>query len=65
MVEDELTGFELAGASHGHPGRRRLDLDLGDQGLVVLNGAATVTISNVAAGNGIAHVVNAVLAPGG
>ncbi len=33
-----------------------------DQGLIVLNGASRITISNVAGGNGLAHVIDAVLA---
>ena len=34
-----------------------------DGGFIVLNGAATITLSNVEASNGIAHVVNTVLTP--
>ena len=36
-----------------------------EQGFIVLNGASTVTVSNVAGSNGLAHVVNAVLIPPG
>jgi uncharacterized surface protein with fasciclin (FAS1) repeats len=34
-----------------------------DAGQIVLNGASTVTITNVLGSNGVVHVVNAVLAP--
>jgi uncharacterized surface protein with fasciclin (FAS1) repeats len=66
VVADDLDGFELAGLD-SVTSAQGADIQITvDNGSIVLNGASTVTIANVAASNGTAHVVNAVLqAPGG
>ena len=65
VVEEELSGFELADASSVTSAEGGSISVSVEQGLVVLNGESTVTISNVAGGNGLAHVVDVVLSPGG
>jgi uncharacterized surface protein with fasciclin (FAS1) repeats len=63
VVADDLDGFELA-ALDAVTTVQGGDIQVAvDSGSIVLNGASTVTISNVAASNGTAHVVNAVLQP--
>jgi uncharacterized surface protein with fasciclin (FAS1) repeats len=62
-VEDDLTAFELTeltevASALGAP----IGIQLSD-GFIVLNDAATITISNVDASNGVVHVINAVLTP--
>lgn len=63
VVEGELTGFDLqAVTSLTAADGSELSITV-DQGLTIIDGQATITVSNVAADNGLAHVVNAVLAP--
>jgi uncharacterized surface protein with fasciclin (FAS1) repeats len=60
-VEDDLTAFELLELetiTTAQGGEIAITID---QGLIVLNGASTVTVANVVGGNGTAHVVNVVL----
>jgi uncharacterized surface protein with fasciclin (FAS1) repeats len=63
QVEDVLSGFELADLTTVETAQGGAISVAVIQGLIVLNGASTVTISNVTGSNGIAHVVNAVLIP--
>jgi uncharacterized surface protein with fasciclin (FAS1) repeats len=65
LVEDELTGFEIQtmpSLTTAQGADIAVTVDLGQ---IILNGSSTVTVSNVAASNGIAHVVNRVLLPTG
>ena len=65
VVEDDVSGFELPAASS------LVTLQGGeiavstDGGPVLLNDVSTVTLANVAAANGVAHVVDTVLLPPG
>jgi len=63
VVEEELDGFDLQttpSLATAEGGEIAVTVD---QGLVVLDGVATVSITNVRGNNGIAHVVNSVLLP--
>ena len=63
VVEDNLSGFELMGMT-SVPTAQGTDLSSSvEAGQIVLNGASTVTVSNVLGSNGTAHAVNAVLIP--
>jgi uncharacterized surface protein with fasciclin (FAS1) repeats len=65
LVEDELTGFEIQ-ATPSLTTAQGTDIAVTvDLGQIILNGSSTVTVSNVTASNGIAHVVNSVLLPTG
>jgi uncharacterized surface protein with fasciclin (FAS1) repeats len=65
VVDDDLSGFELEGMS-AVPTAQGTDVTISvEAGQIVLNGASTITISNVVGSNGTAHVVNAVLIPPG
>ncbi|MGH8950211.1 MAG: peptidoglycan-binding protein [Acidimicrobiia bacterium] len=65
VVEDDLSGFDLqALASVATAQGSELAISV-EAGQIVLNGASTVTVSNVIGGNGRSHVVNAVLIPPG
>lgn len=65
VVEDSLSGFELMGMT-SVPTAQGTDLSISvEAGQIVLNGASTVTVSNVLGSNGTAHAVNAVLIPPG
>jgi uncharacterized surface protein with fasciclin (FAS1) repeats len=64
-VEDNLSGFALAGVSSVTTAQGSDVAVAVDQGQIVLNGAALVTVTNVPGSNGVAHVVNAVLIPPG
>lgn len=65
IVEGDVSGFDLPAATS------LVTLQGGeitvaiDGGLVVLNGASTVSLANVASDNGVAHVVTTVLLPPG
>ncbi len=65
VVEDNLSGFDLAGTSSVTTAQGSDIAVSVDQGLIVLNGSSTITVANVAGSNGTAHVVNVVLAPPG
>jgi peptidoglycan hydrolase-like protein with peptidoglycan-binding domain len=61
VVEDAVNAFELSSMPDVASAQgASITISL-DQGLIVLNGASRITISNVAGGNGFAHVVDAVL----
>lgn len=65
VVEDDLDGFEIQGESSLPTAQgAEIAVSVAD-GVTVLNEVATVTISNVDASNGMAHVINAVLLPPG
>ena len=64
VVESNLSAFDLTGMSAVPTAQgSQIAISVAD-GQIVLNGASTVTISNVGS-NGTAHVVNAVLIPPG
>ncbi len=65
VVEDDLNGFELGDVSAVTTAQGSDIAVSVDQGQIVLNGSSTVTVTNVPGSNGIAHVVNVVLAPPG
>jgi peptidoglycan hydrolase-like protein with peptidoglycan-binding domain len=65
VVEEELSAFDLVDASSVTPAEGGPIPVSVEQGLLVLGGTATVTITNVAGGNGLAHAVDTVLIPGG
>jgi peptidoglycan hydrolase-like protein with peptidoglycan-binding domain len=63
VVQDELSAFELAQVTTvvtAQGGEIAVTLD---GGFIVLNDTTTITITNVVGGNGVVHVVNAVLIP--
>ncbi len=65
VVADDLTAFELAeleSVTTEQGGTIGITVE---GGAIVLNGAATATITNVIGSNGVAHAVNAVLTPTG
>ena len=65
VVESNLSAFDLTGMSAVPTAQgSQIAISVAD-GQIVLNGASTVTISNVVGSNGTAHVVNAVLIPPG
>lgn len=65
VVEANLSGFDLEGMTSVTTAQGS-DLAISvENGLIVLNGVSTVTVANVIASNGTAHVVNAVLLPPG
>jgi uncharacterized surface protein with fasciclin (FAS1) repeats len=63
VVEDNLSAFELMGLGSVVTAQGAELIISVDAGQIVLNGASTVTITNVLGSNGVVHVVNAVLAP--
>jgi uncharacterized surface protein with fasciclin (FAS1) repeats len=63
FVEDDLTAYELVEAAEVTTSQGGSITVAVDGGFIVVNGTSTVTVSNVEASNGIAHVVNAVLTP--
>jgi peptidoglycan hydrolase-like protein with peptidoglycan-binding domain len=65
VVEEELSAFDLLDTSSVTPAEGGPISVSVEQGLIVLDGASTVTITNVAGGNGLAHAVDTVLVPGG
>jgi peptidoglycan hydrolase-like protein with peptidoglycan-binding domain len=65
VVEEELSAFDLLDTSSVTPAEGGPISVSVEQGLLVLDGASTVTITNVAGGNGLAHAVDTVLVPGG
>jgi peptidoglycan hydrolase-like protein with peptidoglycan-binding domain len=65
LVEEELSAFDLLDASSVTPAEGGPISVSVEQGLLVLDGTSTVTITNVAGGNGLAHAVDTVLIPGG
>jgi uncharacterized surface protein with fasciclin (FAS1) repeats len=63
VVEDEVTGLELA-TTTSLASAQGTDIAVAVvDGLIVLNEVSTVAVSNVDSSNGLAHVVNAVLIP--
>lgn len=65
VVEDLVTGFDLLEATSLPTAQgSEIVVEVVD-GVIVLNEVSTVTVANVAAANGVAHVVNAVLVPPG
>ena len=65
LVEDLVTGFDLQAASSLPTAQGGEISVLVAQGVIVLNEASTVTVTNVDGSNGVAHVINAVLVPPG
>lgn len=63
VVEGALSGFDLQGSESLATLQGAEVAVTVDQGLVTLNGAVVVTITNIDAGNGVAHAVNGVLIP--
>jgi transforming growth factor-beta-induced protein len=61
VVDGSVSGFELQGLSSVSTSQGSDLIVSVDQGQILLDGIATVTVSNVVGGNGLAHVVNAVL----
>ena len=64
-VQDNLSGFDLAGVSSVTTAQGSDIAVTVDQGQIVLNGSSLITVSNVPGSNGVAHVVNSVLIPPG
>jgi len=65
VVDGTHTGFDVQAAT-SLTTMQGADITItSDQGLVILNGVATVTMSNIDSPNGLAHVINAVLLPPG
>jgi len=65
VVDGALNGFDVQAAT-SLATLQGADIAItSDQGLVILNGVATVTMSNIDSSNGLAHVINAVLLPPG
>ncbi len=65
LVQDLVTGFDLQEAD-SLPTAQGSEISIQvAQGIIVLNEIATVTVTNVAGSNGVAHAVNAVLVPPG
>ena len=63
LVNDLVTGFDIQAASSLATAQGgEISVQVTD-GIIVLNEAATVTVTNVEGSNGVAHVVNAVLVP--
>jgi uncharacterized surface protein with fasciclin (FAS1) repeats len=63
VVEGDLTAFDISAEESlvtAQGGEISITVE---NGLLVLNGLSTVSIANVDASNGVAHVVNAVLVP--
>ena len=65
MVDANLSGFDLMGTTSVTTAQGSDVAITVDNGQLVLNGASTVTVSNVIGSNGTAHIVNAVLIPPG
>jgi uncharacterized surface protein with fasciclin (FAS1) repeats len=65
VVDDNLTGFELEGMTSVTTAQGADIAVSVEDGQIVLNGASMVTVANVIGSNGVAHVVNEVLAPPG
>ena len=63
VVEDEVTGFELATTTSLVSAQGAEIAVAVVDGLIVLNEVSTVAVANVDSANGLAHVVNAVLIP--
>jgi uncharacterized surface protein with fasciclin (FAS1) repeats len=63
VVEDEVTGLELATATSLVSAQGSEIAVAVVDGLIVLNEISTVAVANVDSSNGLAHVVNAVLVP--
>jgi uncharacterized surface protein with fasciclin (FAS1) repeats len=63
VVEDEVTGLELATATSLVSAQGSEIAVAVVDGLIVLNEISTVAVANVDSSNGLAHVVNAVLIP--
>lgn len=63
VVEGERTGFDLQALTSVIAADGSELSIVVEQGLTIVDGQATITVSNVAASNGLAHVVNAVLVP--
>jgi uncharacterized surface protein with fasciclin (FAS1) repeats len=62
-VEEELGAFDLAQLTEVTTAQGSTLAITVEEGFIVLNGTATITVANVSADNGVAHVVNAVLVP--
>lgn len=63
VVDGALSGFDIQG-SETLSSLQGSEIIVGvEQGIITLNGTTAVTIANIAAGNGVVHAVNAVLAP--
>jgi uncharacterized surface protein with fasciclin (FAS1) repeats len=61
VVDGSVSGFELQGLSSVSTSQGSDLVVTVDRGQILLDGIATVTVSNVVGGNGLAHAVNAVL----
>jgi uncharacterized surface protein with fasciclin (FAS1) repeats len=61
VVDGKLTAFDIEAETTLTSLQGAEIAVTSDQGLLILNGAATVTISNIDAANGVAHEINAVL----
>jgi uncharacterized surface protein with fasciclin (FAS1) repeats len=63
VVDGALSGFDIQ-ESESLVSLQGAEITVGvEQGVITLNGASIVTITNIAAGNGVAHAVNGVLIP--
>ncbi|HEX6286363.1 MAG TPA: peptidoglycan-binding protein, partial [Acidimicrobiia bacterium] len=63
VVDGALSGFDVQD-SETLLSLQGPEITVGvEQGIITLNGTTAVTIANIAAGNGVVHAVNAVLAP--
>ena len=63
VVDGEVDAFTLQAASSLTTAQGGEIVVSVDQGLTILNGSTTVTVTNIRGGNGLAHAVNGVLAP--